>query len=152
MNRWPRGWFGNRGFDRVVTDLGDLGKLLLPSLWQVFPLRYAAVLDDITQTVVDPTLPTQSILDDPLDVEAFDVIDKLSLDKNIANVFLGVFVPNLSSLEELLDLDVAVLISYQGKEEISVARWARHGFEWASLKFTDNQLSILLWFFRNFSG
>jgi hypothetical protein len=44
------------------------------------------------------------------------------------------------------------LISYQGKEEISVARWARHGFEWASLKFTDNQLSILLWFFRNFSG
>ena len=84
--------------------------------------------------------------------EAFDVIDKLSLDKNIANVFLGVFVPNLGSREELLDRDVAVLISYEGKEEISVARWARHGFEWASLKFTDNQLSILLWFFRNFSG
>ncbi|MCE2813020.1 MAG: hypothetical protein LW850_21750 [Planctomycetaceae bacterium] len=56
-------------------------------------MRDATVLDDKAQAVVEASLASQSVLDNPLDVEPLDVIEKLSLDKNVADVFLGLFVP-----------------------------------------------------------
>ena len=104
-------------------DLRDLLDPLLPILRQILTLRHAPVLNDKTQAIVQAPLTTQPVLDNPLNVEPLDVIEKLSLDKYAANVELRIAIPNLRCLEELLHRDIAILVSNQRKKKVSVARW-----------------------------
>jgi hypothetical protein len=95
----------------------------LPIRRQILTLRHAPVLDDKTQAIVQAPLPTQTVLDNPLNVIPLDLVEKLSLNKYAANVELRIAIPNLRCLEELLHRDVAVLVSNQRKKKVSVARW-----------------------------
>ena len=124
VNRWhPRRLRGRRRPGPIRDNLGDLLDPLLPILRQILTLRHTPVLDDKTQAIVQAPLTAQTVLDNPLNVEALDVVEKLSLDKDLVNGKLRVAIPCLGSLEELLDRDVAVLVSNQRKKKVSVARW-----------------------------
>jgi hypothetical protein len=104
------------GPDGLVADFGDFLELPLPILREILAFGHAPVFNDETQAVVQAPLSTQSVFEDSLDVVAFDLLEEFLVDKNLAQILLGVLVPYSCSFEELLGVDVAILIGDQCKQ------------------------------------